>query len=126
MQCMKNSSVVSVLRALVVACVVLAGSSCRRHDYQVRIFYIPALKNEQCARVITEALGQQTRLPNMEDSINGDSIKFDFEKRTLTVEYDSMKTEKKNLEHAIALAGFAVNEIPADTNAVAKLPPECR
>ena len=123
---MNRNGVSCWLRFVIPLFVAMAASSCRQHDYQTRIFYLPGLKNEECAKLVSNVLSQQMQLPSMNDSMKPETIKFDFEKRTMTVEYDSMKTELKNIEHAIARAGFAVNEIPVDTNAVAKLPPECR
>ncbi len=107
-------------------CLAVMVCSCRRQDFQTRTFYLPGLKNQECANRVSSAVIQHTQLPSMGDSVKLGTMKFDFEKRVMTVEYDSMKTEIKNIEHAIAEAGFAVNEIPADPEAAAKLPPQCR
>ena len=88
--------------------------------------WAPEMKNERCSEVIMAAFRQYSQLPNMDGSIMVDNIKFDLKERSITVEFDSMKVALKNLEHIVAGAGFAANDIPADTNAVAKLPPECR
>ena len=55
-----------------------------------------------------------------------DQTRVDLEKRAVTVTYDSLLTALKNIEFTIANAGFQANEVPANTNAVNALPPECR
>ena len=52
--------------------------------------------------------------------------RFSVEKRTVTVTYDSMATAKKNIEFAVAEAGFAANQIPVNADAQSKLPSECK
>ena len=54
------------------------------------------------------------------------AIQPDFQKRTLTVTYDSMVIARKNIEFTIAGAGFDANDIRAPTNAVAALPTACK
>lgn len=83
------------------------------------------MKNQECAKLITNALMSYAAGPNLEGSITN-SIEVDLENRVVTVRYDSMKTEIKNLEHHIASLGFQANEIPANPDAAAKLPAECR
>lgn len=111
---------------MVVFLALLAGSSCRRNDYRTFKIRVPGLKNEKCEELIQAALVRYTQQPSMEGSIKLDRISFDKVGQSVTIEYDSMKVALKNLEHAIAAVGFPANDIPADTNAVAKLPPECR
>ena len=102
--------------------------SCRRWDRRDAIVYIPELKNEACAQVIRKALVKLSNQPNMggPDCLDPESMEFDFEDRVLKLEYNSMKLAVKNIEHAIAKAGFAANDIPADPGAANSLPPECK
>ena len=116
-------------KALVVVLVLLAvllGSSCRRTDYRVYKIRVPELKNERCVEVIRDAFVRYAQQQSMESAIRVDRISFNLDGRWVVVEYDSMKVALKNLEHTIADAGFAANDIPANAGAAAKLPPECR
>ena len=112
----------SVLTALLL----LAAGSCRRTDYEERSFSVPELKNEACANEISTALTRLLTMPNMDGCLKPETIKFDYETRTVTVEYNSMQLAKKNIEHTIAKIGFTANDIPADSTAAAALPAECR
>jgi hypothetical protein len=49
----------------------------------------------------------------------------DIGERMVRVRYDSIKLSIKNIEFAIAEAGFRANEVPADAKAAAALPAEC-
>jgi len=42
------------------------------------------------------------------------------------VKYDNVRLGRRNIEVAIRNAGFAVNDLPANEEARAKLPAECR
>ena len=109
-----------------VVLIVLSCSSCRRNDFRVHKIRVPGLKNEKCVEIIQTALVRYTQQPSMDGSIKLDRISFDQSAQAVTIEYDSMKVALKNLEHAIAAAGFVANDIPADSNAMTRLPPECR
>ncbi len=98
----------------------------RTHDYQLKEFHLPGLKNQKCAEIAGTAVMGLTRFPNMGNAIAPDSIKFDLERKMMSVEFDTMRLGMKNIEHQIARAGFTANDIPADTNAVKRLPAECR
>lgn len=106
--------------------IVLSGSSCRRNDFRTHKIRVPGLKNERCAEIIQNAIVKYTQQPSMDGSIKLDRIKFDEGEQSVVIEYDSMKVALKNLEHVIAATGFAANDIPADSNAMTRLPPECR
>jgi hypothetical protein len=98
----------------------------RTHDYRVKEFHLPGLKNQRCAQIAKSAVMGVTRFPNMGNAIAADSIKFDLERKIMFVEFDTMRLGMKNIEHQIARAGLTANDIPADTNAVNRLPAECR
>lgn len=110
----------------ILAILVLLGCSCRRTDYRVHKIHLPGMKNDRCAMIISNVLVQFSQQPSMESSIKVGSMSFDLKDRCVVIEYDSMKVAQKNLEHAIASFGFDANDIPADSNAVARLPQECR
>jgi copper chaperone CopZ len=101
--------------------VVLAGAavvSCRRQDVRGLVLQIPEMKNEACVEWITQ------RLRNV-PGVRGDSIQADRAGRSVTVRYDSLILSRKNIEFAVAEAGFAANGVPAKPEAVAALPAAC-
>ena len=90
------------------------------------VVHVPEMKNDACAAVIGTTMTNITTLPSMSDGLKLDTMEFNFERRTVTIEYDSMKLALKNIEHHIADAGFQANECEPSAEAVAALPPECR
>jgi len=76
------------------------------------------MKNRACATVVANAVSKLR-------GIKGDEIRLDMANRTVTIMHDSMLVALKNIEFAIADAGFAANEVPAKPEAVNALPPEC-
>lgn len=104
----------------------LAAGSCRRTDFEKRVFSIPELKNEACANAISNAVVRLADQPNMAGCLRKETITFDYENRTMALEFNSMALATKNVEHTIAKTGFTANDIPADSNAAAALPAECR
>ena len=102
--------------ALVVVWVLLV--SCRKHDIRAVTVGVPEMKNKACATVVANAV---SRL----HGVKVDEIRLDMANRTVTVTYDSMLLALKNIEFAIADAGFAANEVPAKPEALKALPPEC-
>jgi len=114
------------MKVLVVLVLVLSGVSCRKTDVRTCKIWVPGLKNDKCAELIISALMQYTHQANMDNSVPPDKIKVDLEEHTMELQYESLKLSLKNIEHTIAGAGFAANDIPANSNAMARLPPECR
>ncbi len=96
----------------------LAG--CRVSHEKVATITAPDVRNAACSNVVEAAL---RKLPGHE-RLAIQSI--DYSTGTIVVRYDSMKVGTKNLEDAIAQAGFAAGPFPANKEAAAKLPPECR
>jgi hypothetical protein len=117
-----------IYRIVIVLAVLAAFTSCRRHDRRAAIIYIPQMKNEACVVVVRQALLTLSNQPNMGGvaCIDPEEMDFNVEKRSLRLEYNSMKLSVKNLEHQIADAGFEANDIPADKVAAAKLPAACK
>lgn len=79
---------------------------------------VPGLKNEACARIILIAVGRQAGVKQ--------GSAFNFQQKIIIVRYESLVTALKNIEFAIAEAGFQANEVPAKEEAARALPPECR
>jgi copper chaperone CopZ len=93
--------------------------SCRQTDVRILKVSVPGMKNAACADLIQKAVATQP-------GVLGDKIQVDLASRSLTVPYESLYTARKNIEGAIADAGFAANEVPANPEAVKALPPDCR
>lgn len=107
---------------LVILVLISCALSCRQQDIRTDTISVPELKNEACAKLIVNSV---MKLPGL-DPKKQETLTFNFQDRTVIVVYDSMIVARKNIEMAIADAGFAANDIPANPKAVAALPPECR
>lgn len=107
------------LVALVCLLILLSGSSCRQSDIRTVEIKVPGLKNQACAQIIANAVGKQV-------GVQSKGISMDFERKIVYVQYESLVTAWKNLEFAIAEAGFQANEVPANPDAYKALPPECK
>jgi copper chaperone CopZ len=101
------------------AAVGLALSGCRLSDMREFTVRAPAVKNEACAQRVAQALRAL-------DGVDLSKLAFDGPTRTIKVRYEAMKLGQKNIEHAIADAGFDANGIPASAAAKAALPEACR
>ncbi|MBQ3809397.1 MAG: heavy-metal-associated domain-containing protein [Kiritimatiellae bacterium] len=117
-----------ILPVLLLAAAAAAG--CRVRDVRTTVIRVPGLRNEACSNQIAKALA---RLPDSRytNDRNDPEMclrieKVDFATGDLTVRYDSMKVGVRNLEDAIARAGFDTPTFPADATARDRLPPECR
>jgi hypothetical protein len=86
---------------LSVAAVMLALAGCRREDVREFTVSIPGLSETNQALVVSA-------LDKYEDAIDRDSFRWDFEKKTLTLRYDSMKVAKTNIRMAIGKKGVKV------------------
>ena len=96
-----------------------AVASCRQRDLRTVQLHVPEMKNDACVEVVSRAVGGV-------QGIEKDTVTVDPATRTVQVTYDSLKLSLKNLEFAVADAGFAANDAPANPKAAAALPPECR
>jgi hypothetical protein len=98
----------------------LALPACRRYDHQTVAIAVPGLRGETCLDPIRTEL----RLLLQDGSIV--SLAPDYTGEILTITFDSMRIARKNLEHAIADAGFPANDIPADPKARDELTSDCK
>jgi len=99
---------------LAVLGVAVGLAACRRQDERVIQIDVPGMHTEAQARIVISALGS---VPG----VRPDGVKVDLVNRKVTVTYESIIASVKNLEHAIADAGFSANDIPADAEAAARL-----
>ena len=97
---------------------VMAGvAACRQVDIREKTIAVPQMKNASCEKIVVAALGKT-------DGVLADRIHAGGGQVTVT--YDSMKLGLKNLEFAIASAGFDAGTTPADSKAREALPADCR
>jgi len=101
---------------LLISCI---AAGCRTKDVRDGVISVPGMKNQACAQIITEAIARQ-------QGVLRETMEVDYAKREVKFRYDSMQLAMKNIEHAVAEAGFQANEIPAYEKARENLPPECK
>ena len=95
------------------------GGGCFRNTVSEIELKIPALQGDACLTPIREALGRLGEGAVID-------VRADIPARTVWVKYDNVRLGRRNVEVAVRHAGFAVNDLPADEDARAKLPTECR
>ena len=106
-------------RCLMVAAVVLALAGCRREDIREFTVEMPGLTQDNRQKVaeafIIKKPGQP---PRVYEGIRPDTFEFDFDRKTLTMKYDSMKIAQTNIRMLIQNAGVEV-AFPSNTTGVA-------
>lgn len=108
------------IRALALCVVVLAGlSGCRRVDARTMKIDVPAMRSVECAHIVGQAVSALK-------GVHPELTVIDLNDRTVTVTYDSIRIALKNIEFAIADAGFQANDVPPDKERQKSLPEECR
>lgn len=98
--------------SLFMLCVVLM-SGCRVSDVREFTIRVPAMAGEEDVARIRKALAPLS-------GVNEEQGVFDVQKHTITLTFDSMVVAHKNIEIAIAEAGYDANEITAIRAAPAK------
>jgi len=93
------------LFSLVVLAFAFVG--CRRTDVRDFVVSIPSMTAADQA-TIAASLAPYA-------GVDKQSLVFDFEKHELRLSYDSMQLAKKNVEMAIAAAGFAANGVTPES-----------
>ncbi len=101
------------------AVLLAAGPGCFRNTISEIELKIPAMKTEACGRRVQEAISSLG-----EGSIR--DIRLEVGSRTVWVTYDNVRLGRRNIEVAVRNSGFAVNDLPANEEARAKLAPECQ
>ena len=96
-------------RLIAAAAVVAAffATGCRRTDVRDFEVSIPALTAEAEPAIRQSLAGFA--------GVEKASLKFDRQAKKLTLRYDSMQLAKKNIEMAIAKAGFAANGVTPES-----------
>jgi len=96
-----------------------AAAGCRRKDIRTARIHVPQMAGDACRERVVAAVSRQ-------QGVLGDKVTVDAETRDVVVPYESLVLSLKNIEYAISAAGFDADDIPADPEARAALPPECR
>ncbi len=98
-------------------------SGCRVSDVKETTIVVPDVRNEACLKIVKQALAT-LKIPMKPNA--PEVVKVNYSTGEIVVRYDSMQIGTKNIEDAIAQAGFAAGPFPANEEAASKLPPECR
>ena len=107
----------SLLLIAIAAVATLSG--CRREDIREFTVDMPSLTEADKQKVVDAfTIRSPDRPPRVYDGIFTDSFKFDFEKKTLTMRYDSMKIAQTNIRMLIESNGVEVL-FPSNTTGVA-------
>ena len=104
----------TTMKTLLIACsalslILLAG--CRREDVREVTIEVPSLAADKEAAVKDAFVIKDARDPRRNryyDGIYPDSFRFDHEKKTVTLSYDSMKIAHTNIRMLIRDRGFEV------------------
>jgi len=100
-----------------VALALLAFTGCRQTDVREFAVDVPALAQASEAAVSGEIRKALAACSGVDMA----SVRFDAANHRVTLKYDSMMTAKKNIEMAIAKAGYAANGVtPESIGAKAK------
>ena len=90
------------------AALLFLAQGCFRQEVQVAEYSVPEMSTPAAGAYIQ---GRLKGIPGISNST------FNVENRTITVIYQSSTIRTMNIEEAIALSGFAVNNRPANPNA---------
>lgn len=102
-----------------IAALLALGAGCFRNTVSTIELDIPAMKSEACGQAVQNAVAHLG-----EGAIR--DIRVDVAARKAWVDYDNVRLGRRNIEVAVRHAGFAVNDLPADEEARAKLSPDCQ
>ncbi len=92
---------------------VLFLSGCRESDVRKMTIKVPAMAGEEEVQRIRKALAPL-------GGVNKEQAVYDVKEHTITLSYESMVIAQKNIEIAIAEAGFDANGIAAIRTPVEK------
>ena len=107
------------LLLLIAITAVATMSGCRREDIREFTVEMPSLTEADKSKVVDAfTIRSPGRPPRVYEGILSDSFKFDFDKKTLTLKYDSMKIAQTNIRMLIQGKGVEV-VFPTNTTGVA-------
>ena len=105
------------------AALLVLGAGCFRNTVSTIELDLPAMNGDACAQAVRAGI---EKLGIDRDAGAIYEVRFDLDAHKEWVTYDNVRLGRRNIEVAVRHAGFAVNDLPADEEARAKLPPECR
>ena len=110
---MKTTLSLIAIAALATLC------GCRREDIREFTVEMPSLTEADRQKVVDAfTIRSPGRPPRVYEGIFTDSFRFDFDKKTLTMKYDSMKIAQTNIRMLIESKGVEVL-FPSNTTGVA-------
>lgn len=92
-------------------------TGCFRKDVRTIELEIPKLTSRECSKYVLNALATIEGVTGAEPNLDS---------QTLSITYNARLTAFKNIEYAIASAGFDVNDTEGRAEGKAKLPETCR
>ena len=98
------------------------AAGCFRNTVSEIELDIPAMRTATGAKIVESAIARL----GVGEAEPIRAIRLDPLVRKAWVTYDNVRLGRRNIEVVVRHAGFAVNDLPADEEARAKLPPECR
>ena len=98
-------------RMTLIALALLAFAGCRQKDVREFAIDVPALTQEKEAAVTGAIHGALAACTGVDMA----SLQFDAANHRVTLTYDSMQTAKKNIEMAIAKAGYTANGVTPES-----------
>ena len=98
-------------RMTLIALALLAFAGCRQKDVREFAIDVPALTQESEAAVTGRIRGALAACTGVDMA----SLRFDAASHRVTLQYDSMQTAKKNIEMAIAKAGYTANGVTPES-----------
>ncbi len=112
---------IATFTGVIAAAAFLAG--CRVSDVKEATITAPDVRNEACLKIVSQAIAA-IHIPSRPNP--PEVVSVNFNTGEIVIRYDSMQIGTKNIEYAIAQAGFAAGPFPANEEAASKLPSECR
>ena len=110
-------------KAAAVAAAAIAASSCRRSDVKDLVIRIPALEEGSECHSNVVAILERGQLPGViccEKQYGMDKVShykpvYDFKAHTVSLSYESLSTNTKNIEMAIARKGWEANGVTPES-----------
>ncbi len=103
----------AALSVLAAALLFLPG--CRRTDVKEFTIDVPQLDATTRQKIADAIIWNDGKGTLPRDGIKAEDVKFDLEARKVHLKYDSMVLAKKNIEFAIAEAGFTANGVTPES-----------
>ena len=105
-----------IITAIVLMSLVCLAVSCRRNDRRTMLIDVPGMKDTSSE---AQVRGILMKIDGIAKDVDGRlRIESNLEDRTVLVTFDSMRLSLKNIEHALADAGYEANDVPPNPQSV--------